>query len=87
MEFTPESETYEEHLQKWREQRGCTRKLQRFHDRKAAKKRAKELTLKLRNGRLSPYKCEFCGYFHLGHNWTSQASLKRKQEKANALNE
>ena len=81
MEFDPEKESYQEHLEKWREHRGCTRKKQRFHTRKLAKVRAKEMTLQLKSGRLSPYKCDYCGYFHIGHNWTSQASFKRKQGK------
>lgn len=82
MEFDAETETYEEHLQKWREQRGCSRKQLRFNNRKRAKAEAKRLTMRLRNGRLSAYKCDFCEYFHIGHNWTSQKSVRLKQAKA-----
>lgn len=82
MEFDSENETYEQHLQKWREGRGCSRKKLRFENRKKAKKEAIRLTKTLRNGRLSAYKCDFCDYFHVGHNWTSQASVRLKQAKA-----
>ncbi len=82
MEFNPDSETYEEHLEKWREARGCSRKKLRFENRKKAKKEATRLTKTLRNGRLSAYKCDFCEYFHLGHNWTSKRSQLNKLAKA-----
>lgn len=49
------------------ENRGCKRK-RSYSSRSVAKKVARKMSLKYRNGRMAAYKCDFCTQYHIGHN-------------------
>lgn len=61
---------YSQTIEEWREYRSCGRKKLVFHDKKAAKVRARDLN-KLygyKTDKLRPYKCDYCGNYHIGHD-------------------
>lgn len=50
----------------------------RFDSKKRAKVEAKRRE-QIGQGRMNPYRCPHCGFFHLGHKPPSPADLRRLQ--------